>query len=371
MKKRWMRRSTRGITTTKATQSQWFTNCIDATDVESNAFSTDEPILVGRPGILEHAEIALRIKKGMPPKSDLSGFKHLFLVEKHNIILENYGLYKKGNTDWNVAGGSKLRYISIEDFMWWFYRIPGKYNKGIYNYMFKQQIYVLENCAFTVLEHPVIICSWQPPFDGWYKLNVSGFFKENLDGTIEASCGQVLRDSWGMVLERFHKPLPDATSRDEAFILGVHHGIYEILQRRSEAKNIILEIDHKIIFNVLSRFQHLRFDHRELYLEIFTLLSKFDKYEISFRYSQGNGLAKRVAYIASHLTMGQSFPTGDKGYETQVKCDQWKIPRYEIALEKRNEVEESCDEDIEGENRSRIGFPGDLLRKFADGEPLW
>ncbi|XP_059638379.1 uncharacterized protein LOC132280220 isoform X2 [Cornus florida] len=274
---------------------RWFTSrtdsVSDAANVESNAFSTNaagnafstnvsgNAIHGEGPGILHRMVRAIYIKEGNFPNIDnfiassvsfinegnfksihncipnlvvFCGPQQLFFEEKHNIILENYGLFKKGNTDWHVAGVSKTRYISINDFMSLILWIPRKYEKRIYNYLFNQQIYVLESSPMTLLKYSGL-CSWKAPFDGQYKLNVSVFFKKNLGGTKEAFCGEVLRDCRGRILEIFYKPFPDATSRDEVFLLGVLHGIDEILKRRSEAKYILLEINHKKIVKVLNR----------------------------------------------------------------------------------------------------------------------
>ncbi|XP_059638397.1 uncharacterized protein LOC132280233 isoform X4 [Cornus florida] len=223
--------------------------------------------------------------------------------------------------------------------MWLVLWIPKKYKKRIYNYLFKQQIYVLESSPMTLLKYSVL-CSWRAPFDGQYKLNVSVFFKKNLGGTKEACCGEVLRDCRGRILEIFYKPFPDATSRDEVLLLGVLHGIDEILKRRLEAKDILLEVNHKKIVKVLNRENDIPIECLGLYHKIFGSL-EFDKYEISFQYSQGNTVANRVAYIASHLTVGQSFPIGDRGFETEVRHDRLNIPRYEII------PKESSDEEFE------------------------
>ncbi|XP_059636392.1 uncharacterized protein LOC132278585 isoform X2 [Cornus florida] len=365
---------------------RWFTSrttyaVSNATDVESNAFSSDadgDAINVEDPRTL-HSKVffAASIKEmdslDFESVVALVRYRDHFFEQKHNIILEYYGLFKMEYTDLHVDGGSKLmRYLSVEDFMWFFLRIDEKYRKRIYNYMFKQQIYVLDNYRGTLA---AIVCFWEAPPSGWYKLNVSGFCKEDLGGTKEAGCGAVLRDSRGRILEIFHKPFPDTTyrdevlrdsrgrifeggnleifhkpfpdtaSRDELFLLGVYHGIYETLQRRLKVKRIILEIDHKKIFKLLSHYSPSRMVDDELYeffRNIFYMLSKFDDYEIKFQLPQGNSLANRVAYIASHLTVGQRFPIFDKCFETQVKCDQLEIPRYEVFLEE----EESSDEDI-------------------------
>ncbi|XP_059638132.1 uncharacterized protein LOC132280047 [Cornus florida] len=311
---------------------RWFTSCIDAdkdaANVESNAFSTNEAGDAIN-GTLHRMVRAIYIKEGKFPNFDnliadlvsfikegqfqnfdmLIGFcqtQHLFFEQKHNIILENYGLYKMVNSDWHVAGVSKSRYMSIDSFMWWFLRIPNEYKKWIYNYMFKQQIYVIESCPANLLTHYTTFHCWDAPPDEFYKLNISGFFKETLGGTKEASCGEVLRDFRGRILEIFHKPLPDATSRDEVVLLGVHHGIDEILQKRSEAKKIILGIDHKKIFKVLRREERIPKEYFELYHKIFHMLLQFDDYDILFQYPQENVVANRVAYIASSLTVGQS-----------------------------------------------------------------
>ncbi|XP_059638293.1 uncharacterized protein LOC132280176 isoform X2 [Cornus florida] len=349
----------------------------DATNVESNAFSTNEAGDAIN-GILHRMVRAVYMKEGTFPNIDtfiislvslikkgevvnyyqfmaICRAQHQFFVKKHDIGLEKYGLYKKDHTDWHAAGVSKSRYVLIQDFMFWLSFIPRQYDEMIYNYMFKQQIYVLESCPIVFLTDGTCPCFWHPPPVGWYKLSVSGFFKVNLDGTKEASCGEVFRDCKGRILEIFHKPLPDATSRDEVFLLGVHHGIDEILRSKSEVKEIIFEIDHKTIVKVLNEEKRIPVEYLELYKKIIDMLSKFDVCRIEFPHSQGNAVANRVAYIASHLTVGQSFPKGDRGFETQVMCDQLKIPRHEIFPKKGIEAEESSDDEFSSEE-SEVGF---------------
>ncbi|XP_059637078.1 uncharacterized protein LOC132279160 isoform X2 [Cornus florida] len=333
---------------------RWFTSCTDAgrevTTVINHGFYPNRlchEIGRGITGIIFPTERPFYIKEGMFPHldhlTDVCWFRRLFFDEKQHIMLENYGLYKKGNTDWFVAGVPKFRCISIENFMYWIYTSPRMYEERVYNYLFKQQIYVLESCPEALSEHEVISCFWIPPPIGWYKLNVSGFFKENLGGTKEAGCGVVIRDHWGTVLKLLHKPLHHATSREEVFLLGVYYGIEEILQR-SQSTKIVLEIDHKQICIVLSGRAHLPTENIGLYYKIFDMLSSLNKKRVLFQYPQGNILAKRIAYIASHLTMGQSFPIDERGYDTQVCCDQLELTRYEIVPR----IEELSDDDFEG-----------------------
>ncbi|XP_059633288.1 uncharacterized protein LOC132276055 [Cornus florida] len=358
---------------------RWFTSRIDAisvaTNVESNAFSTNkagDAINGEGPGILHRMARAVYIKKGKFANIDnliesvvslikkegkfqyslsfveeISRYQHRFFEKKHHIKLENYGLYKKGNIDWHVAGVSKSRYMSIEDFMKWVSWIPRMYDKRIYNYMFKQQMYVLESLRMTLLRKDIGNCVWRPPLMGWYKLNVYGFFKENLGGTKEASCGVVWRDFRGRIVKIFHKPLPDATSREEVLLLGVHYGLDKTLQRRSGAKKIVLEIDHKRIFNVLNcdkpKPLECSLECSELYDKTLDMLVKFEGCDIWF--SHGNAVANRVAYIASHLTVGQSFPIGDKGFKTLVRCDRLRIPRHGIFLKESMEIDDSSSDE--------------------------
>ncbi|XP_059634611.1 uncharacterized protein LOC132276961 [Cornus florida] len=320
---------------------RWFTSCgaavSDAANVESNAFSTNA------------AGYAIN---GEGPEGEFPNIniyaadRRRFFEQKHSIMLENFGLFRKGNIDWYVAQGSKFRYISIEDFIWWFDRIPKKSEETIYNYMYNQQIYVLESCPEPLLKRPVFMCFWELPREGWFKLNVSGIFKEKLGGTKEAFCGDVLRDCSGSIFGIFHKPFPDATSRDEVLLLGLHHGINEILQRRSRAKRIILEFDHKEMVKVLRRGKpYATGEYMELYHKIFDMLLKFDEYEISFQFPQGNAVAYRVAYIASHLTVGQNFPKNDRCFEKLVWQDRWNIPRYVFFPKERYGIEELSDDD--------------------------
>ncbi|XP_059637419.1 uncharacterized protein LOC132279455 [Cornus florida] len=100
----------------------------DATNVESNAFSAEvagDAILKGPrfnhpKGFHLRMARAVWIKGATFPYNNFTEYcrvRDLFVEQKHNIILENYGLYKRGNTDWHVDGVSKLRYISREDFV--------------------------------------------------------------------------------------------------------------------------------------------------------------------------------------------------------------------------------------------------------------
>jgi ribonuclease HI len=151
------------------------------------------------------------------------------------------------------------------------------------------QAMVLQQVLHNV-ERKVVMIHWQPPSEGWVKLNTDGAYKE---GSV-AGCGGVVRDSNGVWKGGFAKNL-GVCSAYVAELWGVLEGL-----RYAKAlgfNRVELNVDSSIVNQVLSKAGYGRPLGMALVMRIRSLLEMEWEVVINHSYREANKCADVLANI--------------------------------------------------------------------------
>ncbi|XP_057819172.2 uncharacterized protein LOC131032236 [Cryptomeria japonica] len=136
-------------------------------------------------------------------------------------------------------------------------------------------------------------CRWQPPGEGWVKLNFDGAFHGNLE---QAGIGCSVHNWESKEIAILASPIGIKTN-NWAELMALVEGLH--LCRRLGVKNLVIEGDPTIIINALRKCSMPNWRLNTLLSKAIDLCKGFDRFTVNHIYREGNKRADELANIGA------------------------------------------------------------------------
>ncbi|KAF7801395.1 putative reverse transcriptase [Senna tora] len=140
--------------------------------------------------------------------------------------------------------------------------------------------------------------SWQPPQEGWYKINCDGSYWYNSD---DISCGGVIRNSHGEWITGFSKKLGKG-SVFQAELWGALLGLRTAWEL--QLPRVVLETDSKLVHNFITSSCNISIPFLHMAKEFTELLSKAWEVDVKHVDRDNNLVADSLAISAHYNSYG-------------------------------------------------------------------